>query len=161
MTTVPHRRKDPGATRTGGQKAAVGAGVVFLLAGVLGFIPGITTEYGDMAFAGHHSEAMLLGVFRVSILHNLVHLLFGLAGIALARSHRGARNYLIWGGMFYLLLALYGLLTGQDPASNFLPLNDADNWLHLILGIGMLVLGLMLARNPQSDSTNISLPRWW
>ena len=56
---------------------AMGIGVVFLLVGVLGFIPGITTNYGAMTFAGHESGAMLLGVFRVSVLHNIVHLLFG------------------------------------------------------------------------------------
>ena len=60
-------------------------GVVFLLVGILGFIPGITSEApGD--FAGDGSEAELLGIFSVSILHNIVHLLFGLVGLALART---------------------------------------------------------------------------
>jgi hypothetical protein len=58
---------------------AMGIGVVFLLVGVLGFIPVITTNYGAMTFAGHESGAMLLGVCRVSVLHNIVHLLFGVA----------------------------------------------------------------------------------
>ena len=64
-------------------------GVVFLLVGILGFIPGITSEApGD--FAGDGSEAELLGIFNVSILHNIVHLLFGLVGLALARTPEGA-----------------------------------------------------------------------
>jgi hypothetical protein len=66
----------------------------FLLAGVLGFIPGITTGYDSMAFAGHHSDAHLLGVFQVSVLHNLLHLLFGLAGLTMARTTPWARLYL-------------------------------------------------------------------
>ncbi|HXD28954.1 MAG TPA: DUF4383 domain-containing protein, partial [Arthrobacter sp.] len=49
----------------------------FLLVGVLGFIPGITTNVRELTFAGHQSGAMLLGLFQVSILHNIVHLLFG------------------------------------------------------------------------------------
>jgi len=128
------------------QKAALAVSVVFLLVGVLGFIPGITTDYGSMTFAGHHSDAKLLGVFEVSVLHNIVHLLFGLAGIAMARTVSGARLYLIGGGAIYLVLWLYGLIVGQDSAANFVPLNPADDWLHLILGLGMIALGLLTTR---------------
>ncbi len=78
------------ASRSLVQTAALVVAAVFALVGILGFIPGITTNYGDMAFAGHNSEAMLLGVFQVSILHNIVHLLFGVAGFALARTVSGA-----------------------------------------------------------------------
>jgi Domain of unknown function (DUF4383) len=72
--------------RTNVQKAAAIVGVVFLLVGVLGFIPGITTNFGDLSFAGHNSDAKLFGLFQVSILHNIVHLLFGIAGLAMART---------------------------------------------------------------------------
>ena len=92
------------------QKAAAAIGAVFLLVGILGFIPGITTGYGAMEMAGHRSDAMLLGIFEVSVLHNLVHLLFGVAGLAMARTWNGARSYLIGGGAIYLVLWLYGLL---------------------------------------------------
>ncbi|MEO3891726.1 DUF4383 domain-containing protein [Nonomuraea sp. B5E05] len=135
------------ATRSPVQLAALVVGLVFLLVGVLGFIPGITTDYGDLQFAGHQSEAMLLGIFQVSILHNIVHLLFGIAGVTLARSWPGARAYLIVGGIIYLVLWLYGLLIDQDSAANFVPLNTADNWLHLVLGVGMIALGVLLARD--------------
>ena len=77
--------------RTNVQKAAAIVGVVFLLVGVLGFIPGITTNFGDLSFAGHHSDARLFGLFQVSILHNIVHLLFGIAGLAMARTAAQAR----------------------------------------------------------------------
>jgi hypothetical protein len=128
------------------QTAALAVSAVFLLVGVLGFIPGITTNYGDMTFAGHHSDAQLLGVFQVSVLHNIVHLLFGAAGFALARTASGARNYLIGGGAIYLVLWLYGLVVGQDSSANFVPLNSADDWLHLFLGLGMIALGLLTDR---------------
>ncbi|MGC4807607.1 DUF4383 domain-containing protein [Micromonospora sp. DT233] len=128
--------------------AALAVGVVFLLVGVLGFIPGITSDYDTMTFAGHESEAKLLGLFQVSILHNLVHVVFGIAGIALARSVSGARAYLVGGGAVYLVLWLYGLVVDHDSGANFVPLNGADNWLHLFLGIGMIALGLALTRRP-------------
>ncbi|MCZ7427836.1 DUF4383 domain-containing protein [Micromonospora sp. WMMA1949] len=129
------------------QKVALAAAAVFALIGVLGFIPGITTHYGELTFAGHHSEAKLLGVFQVSVLHNLVHLLFGLVGLVMARRLAGARVFLAGGGALYLVLWLYGFAIDRDTAANFVPVNDADNWLHLVLGFGMLAAGLLLNNN--------------
>jgi hypothetical protein len=90
IMTRPH--SDTVTTRHPVQLAATVVAAVFLLVGVLGFIPGVTTEYDGMTFAGHESTAMLLGVFHVSILHNIVHLLFGIVGLALARTVSGARG---------------------------------------------------------------------
>jgi hypothetical protein len=126
--------------------AATVVAAVFLLVGLLGFIPGITSEYDGMTFAGHESTAMLLGTFHVSILHNIVHLLFGVVGLVMARTVAGARGFLIGGGVVYLLLWIYGLLIDYDSTANFVPVNTADNWLHLLLGVGMLGLGLALSR---------------
>ncbi|MFE0019887.1 DUF4383 domain-containing protein [Amycolatopsis sp. NPDC059021] len=125
------------------------AGVVaaiFLVVGVLGFVPGVTTDYDTMSFAGHHSHAMLLGVFAVSVLHNIVHLVFGAAGLSLARSAPGARGFLIGGGIVYLLLWLYGLVIDHHSAANFVPVNTADDWLHLGLAVLMIALGLAFGR---------------
>ncbi|MEV7574853.1 DUF4383 domain-containing protein [Pseudarthrobacter sp. NPDC089323] len=132
--------------RTNIQKAALAVGAVFLLVGVLGFIPGITTNYETMGFAGHESQALLLGIFQVSILHNIVHLLFGAAGIAMARTAAQSKNYLVVGGAIYLVLWIYGLLIGKDTAANFVPVNPADDWLHFVLGVAMLGLGFALSR---------------
>jgi hypothetical protein len=125
---------------------ATAVGAVFLLVGILGFVPGITTSYDDLTFAGHMSDAKLLGIFQVSILHNVVHLLFGVAGLALGRQTRTAISYLIGGGVIYLVLWLYGLVTSDTSSANFVPVNTADDWLHLVLGLGMIALGL-LGRN--------------
>src|SRR5437763_14699753 len=92
------------------QTAALLVGVVFLLVGILGFIPGITTHYGDLKFAGHNSDAKLLGIFETSILHNIVHLLYGVAGLALARTIEGSRTFLVGGGLIYLVLFVYGAI---------------------------------------------------
>ena len=147
MVTSPTRT----TARTPVQTAALVVGAVFLLVGVLGFVPGITENVDQLRFAGHHSDAMLFGVFEVSILHNIVHLLFGAAGVALARTWSGARSYLIGGGAVYLVLWLYGLLVGHDSAANFVPVNNADNWLHLFLGLGMIALGFLLSRRTVAD----------
>ncbi len=128
------------------QRAAQLVGVTFLLVGVLGFIPGITTNYGDMSFGGHMSDAHLLGIFQVSILHNVVHLAFGAAGLALAKQAHSARTYLVVGGAIYLVLWIFGLLTGDDSMSNYVPVNTADDWLHFVLGVGMIGLGVVLSR---------------
>ncbi|MBT2396727.1 DUF4383 domain-containing protein [Streptomyces sp. ISL-100] len=123
-----------------------------LLVGVLGFIPGITTDYDTLKFAEHDSEAKLLGLFQVSVLHNIVHLLFGIAGVAMARAPLTARNFLIGGGVIYLALWLYGLFIDHDSSANFVPLNTADNWLHFALGVAMIALGILLTRRPRAGA---------
>jgi hypothetical protein len=136
--------------RTPVQTFATVVGAAFLLVGIAGFVPGITTAYGDMAFAGPDSEAELLGIFQVSVLHNLVHVLFGIAGLALARSVDGARTYLVGGGVIYLVLGLYGVIVEREGSANFVPMNGADNWLHFALGAGMIAGGLLLTRGSRA-----------
>jgi hypothetical protein len=123
-------------------------GIVFLLVGVLGFIPGITSDApGD--FVGEDSDAELLGIFGVSVLHNIVHLLYGIAGLALARTWDGARLFLIGGGVIYLLLWIVGLIGGLE----WLPSNSADHWLHFVLGAAMVAAGFLLGRGRMPAAT--------
>jgi hypothetical protein len=143
MANTPHSQTAAGPLVN---RIALTVGVVFLLVGIAGFVPGITTHYETLSFAGHHSEAKLLGVFQVSILHNIVHLLFGIAGIAMGRRADAARLYLIGGGAVYLLLWIYGLVVGDTTSANFVPINTADDWLHFALGIGMIGLGVATTR---------------
>ena len=133
------------AHRTTTQVAAIVFGIIFLVIGVLGFVPGITANYSALYFSGYDSEAVLLGVFQVSVLHNVVHIFLGLAGLWMARSHSSARTYLIGAGILYLLLFIYGLIIPLNGAANFVPLNWADNWLHLGLGAVMIILGFVLS----------------
>ena len=128
------------------RRAAQIVSLVFLLVGILGFVPGVTSNYDQLQFAGHESEAMLLGLFQVSILHNLVHLAFGIIGLAMSRTVSGARSYLIGGGAIYLVLWLYGLFVEGDHGANIVPVNNADDWLHFVLGVGMIALGVLLTR---------------
>jgi hypothetical protein len=132
--------------RTPVQSVAMLVGIVFILVGILGFIPGITTNFDDITFAGSDSGAELLGIFQVSILHNLVHGLFGIVGLFLARTFDGARTFMIGGGIIYLVLFLYGIIVSAGSDLNFVPFNGADDVLHLLLGIGLIGIGIVLSR---------------
>src|SRR5215203_4982653 len=132
-------------SRTTMQTVALVMGVVFLLVGILGFIPGITTQYDTMSMAGHESRGMLLGVFQVSYLHNMVHVVFGVVGVLASRA------YLLFGGIIYLVLWIYGLVAGGATSANFVPVNNADNWLHLALAIVMIGAALLLSRRHAAD----------
>lgn len=127
--------------RTPVQAIALLVGIVFLVVGILGFIPGVTTHYGDLSFIGHDSHAKLLGLFQISWVHNFVHLAFGV-GILMSRTPEGARTYLIGGGIAYLLVWVLGIISVLD----WLPINTADNWLHLGLSTGMIALGFVTGR---------------
>ncbi|MGN9806088.1 DUF4383 domain-containing protein [Micromonospora sp. L32] len=140
-------RRNPADGRAPVRRAAATVGTVFLLIGALGFVPGITSDYADLRLAGHQSGAQLFGLFQVSVLHNLLHLAFGVAGLALSRTVGLARAYLVGGGAVYLVLWLYGLAVDQRSAANFIPVNPAADALHLALGAGMLALGVLTRRD--------------
>jgi hypothetical protein len=125
------------------QGAALLIACVFLTVGLLGFVPGVTTDYGLLNWAGR-SGAKLFGVFVVSGVHNVVHLAFGVVGLVLIRSYASARAYLIGGGLAYLALWVGGMLIDHVRA-NVGPGGGADNMLHFGLGAVMVILGLTLA----------------
>lgn len=142
----PKQKPERAPRRTGGrspaQVLAAVFGLVFLLVGIAGFIPGITSHTGDLALAGTDSQAELLGLFRVSVLHNVVHLLFGVGLLAAARP-AWARLYLLGGGIVYFVVAVYGLVVEESGSANFLPVNTADTWLHVGLSVSLLAAGVV------------------
>src|SRR5699024_2746027 len=137
-------------TRTRVQIVAGIFGAVFLLVGILGFVPGITQNLDTIMFAGHHSEAALLGLFQVSALHNVVHLLFGVVGLLGLRSRGLAKAYLVVGGIVYAVLWIYGLIVPMESMGNFVPLNTADNWLHFVLAAAMVTTGIAFGSRPRA-----------
>jgi hypothetical protein len=141
------------------QVAALVVGAAFLLVGILGFIPGITTNVGDMKFSGHESPSELLGLFQVSILHNIVHLAIGIIGLVAASTWEGSRLYFVGGGALYLALAVYGWIIDRASDANFVPMNPADNVLHVLLGAGMILLGVVLGRGYARDRVVAGEPR--
>lgn len=117
------------------KKVSLVFGAVFTLVGILGFVPGITTTDVD----GHQ---LLFGLFMVDGVHNIVHLASGIVGLAAAGSERYAKLYLIGFGAVYALVTLLGFFT--NPVLGFLHVNTADNWLHLVLAVGLLGAGFGL-----------------
>ena len=146
-------RTDSERTRHAVQLVAGAVGAVFLLVGVLGFVPGVVTNFDDLSFASHTSDAELLGLFQVSVLHNLVHLLFGVVGLVLARrSAANAALFLLVGGLIYIVLAVYGAAIEHDASAlNFVPVNEADSYLHLGLGVLMITAGVLTTKGSTLD----------
>jgi len=127
--------------RTTVQRVALIFGIVFLLVGVLGLI----TE-GGMEM---ESDAMLLGMFHVNLLHNIVHLLFGVWGLLAARAWSSAKTYAQVGGVIYLVLAVLGLVA--EDGFGLVPLGGNNVWLHAVLGIVLAGAGFT-AGSPARDS---------
>src|SRR5205807_834906 len=95
----------------------------------------------DLSLAGGGSRTKLLDTFQVSVLHNLVHVLLGIIGLACSRTAAGAGAFLTAGGV--ALLALW--VVGVVGVGGSIPLGPADNWLHFVLGIVLTGLGAAAA----------------
>jgi len=124
------------------QVAGLAIGAVFTVIGVVGFF---VTGFDD--FAGMDHGESLLG-FMINPLHNVVHLLIGIAGLALARTLSGARTYGWLLAVGYGLAFVYGLFA-VGASWDFLNLNWADNWLHLVAALA----GLAIALGPVHGAT--------
>lgn len=153
MTTASPHAHGVHFGRTDVQNAGMGVGILLLLVGILGFVPGVTTQYSELMFLGPDSHAMFLGVFQVSMLLNIVQLAIGATGWAMSRTEYGARNFLVGAGALYIVLAIFGFIVGVGSAANFLSLNMMDNWTHLVLGVVMAGAGWLLSRNGARDRT--------
>ncbi len=63
------------------------------------------------------------------------------------------------GGVLYAAVWTYGLVVDQASSANFLPVNTADNWLHFMLAVAMIGLGLALGRRSTTASAPRTVPR--
>lgn len=117
------------------QRVAQIFGIVFILVAIVGFMAtGMGNMTADPATAPH-----LVGMFPVNVLHNVVHLLFGIWGLVASRSFGGARSYARIAGILYLLLAVVGYLSPNG--FGLVPLGGNDIWLHGVLGLVLAVVG--------------------
>ena len=121
------------------QRAAQIFGIVFLLVGIAGFFASGMSMEADPEAAPH-----LLGLFPVNLLHNVVHLLFGVWGLLAARSFDGAVTYARVGGIAYLALAGLGLISAD--MFGLVPIGGNDIWLHAVLGIALAAIGFTAKR---------------
>jgi len=110
-------------------------GIVLVAAGVAGFVPQLLqpAEGGEIASGPHH--LLLLGLFPVNPLHNIVHLLLGLWGLAGSRSASGALLYARGVATVYAVLTVCGFVPGLDTLFGLVPLYGNDIWLHLGLAL--------------------------
>lgn len=109
------------------QRVAQIFGIVFILIALVGFYAGGMSMEADPAVA-----PTILGIFPVNLLHNIVHLLFGIWGLAAARSFTGAKQFAQIAGVIYLVLAAVGFIS--PDGFGFVPLGGNDVWLHVALG---------------------------
>jgi hypothetical protein len=91
----------------------------------------------------------LLGMFPVNLPHNVVHLLFGLWGVAASRSFSGAKGYCQIAGVIYLVLAVLGFVA--PTTFGFIPIGGSDIGLHAVLGLVLAAVGFT-AKAPAGDS---------
>jgi Domain of unknown function (DUF4383) len=114
------------------------AGAGMLALGILGFVPGAVHGYDELSWWGNRSQAELFSVFQVSVLDNLILVALGLAGLVLSARADWARLYLACAGIVCLALCVYRLAIDQNDPANVFPINRADGWLFLGLGLGLL-----------------------
>jgi len=119
------------------QKLAAGFGVALILLAIVGFVTpgGMYMQPSDPAMA-----ARALGMFPVNLLHNVVHLLLGVWGLAAYKSWSGSRSFFIWSGVIFAALTVLAFVS--PSGFGLAPLAGPDIGLHCLLAILMLAIGL-------------------
>lgn len=126
-------------------------GIVLLLVGIAGFIPGLVSHTVPVAAPGDQTAApaavavptagYLLGLFPVNALHNLFHIAWGIYGIVAYRSFGGARTFAKVTAVVYAVLTVFGLIPGLNTFFGILPLYGHDIWLHALITIAAAYFG--------------------
>ena len=120
-------------------------GIVFLIIAASGFIPGMwhpaPAHYPDIAVDTWYGAA--LGLFPVNILHDLVHLVFGVGGVAAYRSLDSAKTYAKAVAIIYAMFAVMGLIPVLNTTFGLVPLFGNDIWLHLLLAAPAAYFGFI------------------
>jgi len=122
------------------QRLAQIFGIVFLLLAIIGFVTSGSSMEADPEMA-----EKIFGLFPVNLVHNGVHLGFGIWGLLAARTFEGARNYGIIGGVLYLVLAVLGYIA--PDGFGLVPLGSNDIWLHALLGLVLVGAGATAKRS--------------
>lgn len=130
------------------QRAAQIFGIVFLLVAIVGFVVSGSSMEADPAMA-----QKIFGLFPVNLVHNGVHLGFGIWGLLASRSFEGARNYGVIGGSMYLVLAVLAFFA--PDGFGLVPLGGHNIWLHALLALGLLAAGLS-AKQPTTTSAGVN-----
>lgn len=118
-------------------------GIVFVVVGVAGFIPGLTAAHTHPDVTMETGLGLLFGLFPVNLLHNIVHVLFGIWGLAASRSVSGSRGYGKAVAVIYALFVVMGIVEAANLWTTFglVPLYGNDVWLHALLAAGAAYFG--------------------
>jgi hypothetical protein len=129
-------------------------GVIFLLVGVMGFVPAFVTHPADMhGVTVHANHGYLLGLFPVNLVHNLVHILFGIWGIAAYRTGvNGSRLFARSVTVVYALLAVIGLFPNFDTLFGLCPIHGNDTWLHGLIACVSAFFGWAPVANEPTET---------
>ena len=120
-------------------------GIVFLLAGASGFIPGMLHPVPANAppLTVPMGYGLVMGLLPVNVLHNLVHVLFGILGVVAYGGLFAPRVYAQIVAVAYGLLVILGLLPATNTLFGLIPIYGNDVWLHLVLGVAAAYFGFM------------------
>ncbi len=118
-------------------------GIVFLIVGIGGFIPGLTQPHEHPGLIVNGSSGLELGLFPVNVLHNAVHILFGVWGLVAAGSLAGARLFARGVAVIYALLTVLGLIPATNTAFGLVPIYGHDVWLHGLLAVVAAYFGFV------------------
>jgi Domain of unknown function (DUF4383) len=129
-------------------------GVALLLVGIIGFFTPAENPTGVQA---------VFGIFDVDAVHNVVHVLSGILGIAAAFTGWSRRFNQIF-GIIYILIGLLGLIPAlYFPAGSFgtdrglflglMHINAGDHVLHLLVGIVAAAVGFFVADYVEARAT--------
>jgi hypothetical protein len=131
-------------------------GIVFLLVGVAGFIPQLLAPFepSDPPLSVTATSGLLFGLFPVNVLHNLVHVVFGIWGIAAWRSLPRSRFYGQAVAVVYAVLVVMGFIPGLNTTFGLIPLHGHDIWLHLLLA-GVAAYFGFVARPDETVTTTV------
>lgn len=118
-------------------------GIVFLIVGVGGFFLIDTTVAPDPSLTQRHGFGHELGLFPVNTIHNVIHIVFGLWGLAASRSLSGSVGYARAVAVIYAVLTVLGLIAATRTTFGFVPIYDNDVWLHGLLALVAAYFGWM------------------
>jgi hypothetical protein len=126
---------------------AIVLGVIYIVVGVLGFVPPLLTSRADApSLALDQAYGYLFGLFPVNILHSLVHLGVGVWGVLAARTLAAARTYAAAVAVIFGVLTVMGLVPRLNTAFGFIPLFGHDIWLHALTAIAAAYFGFRETR---------------
>jgi hypothetical protein len=120
-------------------------GVIYLVVGLAGMIPEFGGSYGM-------APSMLFGIASVNVIHNVVHLVIGIAGLSMSRTDEGASTFCKTFGVVLLIVGLLGI--AMPNLFGILPIGQNDIWIHLVSGVVLAYAGFAMSPSGRAATSN-------